>query len=51
MVLGALLGGLFVIFLPFIGFVMFFGFAGKKLWQLAVKAWNPAVPTEDRVTK
>jgi len=51
MVLGTLLGGLYVIFLPFIGFVMFFGFAGKKLWHLVVKAWNPAVPTEERVPK
>ena len=51
MLLGTLLGGLYVIFLPFIGFVMFFGFAGKKLWHLAVNAWNPALPTEERVRK
>jgi len=51
MVLGTLLGGLYVIFLPFIGFVMFFGFVGKKLWHLAVTAWNPAVPTEERAPK
>ena len=51
MLLGTLLGGLYVIFLPFIGFVMFFGFAGKKLWHLVAKAWNPAVPAEEKVTK
>jgi hypothetical protein len=51
MLLGTLLGGLFVIFLPFIGFVMFFGFAGKKLWHLAANACNPALPTEERVRK
>jgi hypothetical protein len=49
MLLGALLGGLYVIFLPFIGFVMFFGFAGKKLWQLAVKKLRYAVPNPVRV--
>jgi hypothetical protein len=49
MILGALLGALYVIFIPFIGFVMFLGFGAKKLWHLAVKAWNPEVPTEEKV--
>ncbi len=51
MLLGTLLGGLYVIFLPFIGFVMFFGFAGKKLWHLLAKAWNAALPAADNARK
>lgn len=51
MLLGTLLGGLYVIFLPFIGFVMFFGFAGKKLWHLLARAWNPALAAPEKVRK
>jgi hypothetical protein len=41
MLVGAMLGGGFVIFLPLIGFVIFFGFAGKKLWHLLGRALKP----------
>ncbi|MBI3989720.1 MAG: hypothetical protein HY347_08885 [candidate division NC10 bacterium] len=35
MLLGPLMGALYVVFLPFIGFAMVFGFAGRKLLLLA----------------
>jgi len=38
MLLGPLMGALYVVFLPFIGFAMVFGFAGRKLFLLARKA-------------
>jgi hypothetical protein len=38
MLLGPLVGAVYVIFLPFIGFAMFFGFAGKKLLSTARRA-------------
>lgn len=49
--LGALLGALYVIFLPLIGFIMFFGFAGKKLWHLATKGLRHILPNPARVRK
>jgi hypothetical protein len=36
--LGPLVGAAYVIFLPFIGFAMLFGFAGKKLLAAARRA-------------
>lgn len=38
LLLGPLMGALYVVFLPFIGFAMVFGFAGKKLLLFARKA-------------
>lgn len=49
--LGALLGAVYVIFLPLIGFVMFFGFAGKKLLLLSGKAVRHILPNPARVRK
>jgi hypothetical protein len=51
MLVGAMLGGGFVIFLPLIGFVIFFGFAGKKLWHLLGKALTPMLPNPARAHK
>lgn len=52
MLVGATLGAGYVMFLPLIGFVIFFGFGGKKLWRLAGKALrrlpaNPAHAPEE----
>ncbi len=38
MLLGPMVGALYVIFLPFIGFAMLFGFAGGKLLSVARRA-------------
>jgi hypothetical protein len=51
MLVGAMLGGGFVIFLPLIGFVIFFGFAGKKLWHLLGKALRPMLLNPARAPK
>lgn len=54
MLLGPLMGGLYVIFLPFIGFVMVFGFAGKKFFPVVRRAVRRlmlkrvTVPNEER---
>lgn len=38
LLLGPLMGALYVIFLPFIGFCLFFGFVGKKLFLFLSRA-------------
>ncbi len=38
MVVGPLLGALYAILLPFIGFAMFLGLAGKKLYEIVRSA-------------
>lgn len=38
MLLGPMVGALYVIFLPFIGFAMLFGFVGAKLISIARRA-------------
>lgn len=38
MLLGPMVGALYVIFLPFIGFAMLFGFVGAKLLSVARRA-------------
>ena len=48
---GAMLGGAYVIFLPLIGFVIFFGFAGKKLGLLLGKAVRPMLANPARTPK
>jgi hypothetical protein len=54
MLLGPLMGGLYVVFLPLIGFVMVFGFAGKKFFPVVRRAVGRlmhklvTVPTEER---
>ena len=48
LLVGAMLGAAYVIFLPLIGFVIFFGFAGKKLWHLLGKALTPMLPARAR---
>ena len=48
MLVGATLGAAYVIFLPLIGFVIFFGFAGKKLWLLLGKALRPMLTNDAR---
>ena len=49
MLVGAMLGAAYVIFLPLIGFVIFFGFAGKKLWHLLERSLRPMLPNPARV--
>jgi len=51
MLVGAMLGAAYVIFLPLIGFVIFFGFAGKKLLHLLGKALRPMLPNPARAPK
>ena len=51
MLLGATLGAAYVIFLPLIGFVIFFGFAGKKLGILLGKALRPMLANPARDPK
>ena len=51
MLVGATLGAAYVIFLPLIGFVIFFGFAGKKLWLLLGKALRPMLANPARAPK
>ena len=48
---GATLGAAYVIFLPLIGFVIFFGFAGKKLLLLLGKALRPMLLNPARAPK
>ncbi|MEE9568214.1 MAG: hypothetical protein V3W37_02415 [Candidatus Binatia bacterium] len=54
MLLGPLMGGLYVIFLPLIGFVILFGFVGKKLFLIVKKFVGKlmyraeAAPNEER---
>src|SRR3990167_3908874 len=43
LVLGPLMGAAYVIFLPLIGFGLFFGFAGKKLFLFFRRAVKGAV--------
>ena len=47
MIAGPVLGGLLVVFLPLIGFVMLFGFAGAKLLAICRAAFA-ATATETR---
>ena len=51
MLVGATLGAAYVIFLPLIGFVIFFGFAGKKLLLLLGKALRPMLPNPARASE
>jgi len=51
MLVGATLGAAYVIFLPLIGFVIFFGFAGKKLWHLLAKTLRPMLTNPARAPK
>jgi hypothetical protein len=51
MLVGATLGAAYVIFLPLIGFVIFFGFAGKKLLLLLGKALRPMLLNPARAPK
>lgn len=46
MVVGPVLGALMVVFLPLIGFVMLFGFAGVKLMHLVRHAVAPMAEAE-----
>jgi len=48
MLVGAMLGAAYVIFLPLIGFVIFFGFAGKKLGLWLAKTLRPVLTNPAR---
>lgn len=48
MIAGPFLGGLLVIFLPLIGFVMLFGFAGLKLVIMCRRALGVLLEAEER---
>jgi len=46
LLLGPLMGGLYVMFLPFIGFAMVIGYGGRKLLAMARTAVRPVARQE-----